>query len=584
MRTEKLVSNHLAVSKLLSCTAVATLLCGVAVAGEENPSAQSAPAANAALEVLRQINHNPAVSHSAAARNEALLVTGSVVKSNGADRVLYHLPATGQGLQLDGESDSKEWPLYIAQEQLSGRVSLHLGYINAVSVMPEASYLAIEVNGVMIGKHAIQSPNRTRVLKINIPTNILVPGHNLVRVSARQRHRVDCSIKATHELWTRIDPAKTGIVYSSGNSVLKSMASIAALARNKAGQVKIRLLAPHVNDRDQVQRLMLLGQEAAIYSEFQNPLVEVAAVPGQGPGLDIYTGSLSNLRRIAPDYASAVRNNNSLQILSSNGKERLALILITGEVTSDKDFDRFKLNLKSLLPEKRKMGSRQGLAAVNRLGNSVVTEGKNVSFSSLGLSSEEFDGHLYRRTLQLNLPSDYFAADYNQAEMHLAIGYAAGLNNDNKFVIRVNGATVTGFALSKSNGHVFKNKMLRLPLSSFKPGVNRIELEAQLANSDDRACSPLAQISGTKRFVMSGKSYIQFPRLAHLARLPDLSGTISAGFPYVVDGVAQPTVISVPNAGYAELSAAAGFATRLAVKSKRALEGQVHFIFMSRKT
>lgn len=569
--------NRLAVTKLLSCTMLVTLLCGVASAGESDPFPTSGPGADAALEVLRQINHNPAVSHSIEARNEALLTTGSVVKSNGTDRVLYHLPATGQGMQLDGESDSKEWPLYIAREQLSGKVSLHLGYVNAVSVMPEASYLAVEINGVMIGKHAIQSPDRTRVLTINIPTNILVPGHNSVRVSARQRHRVDCSIKATHELWTRIDPAKTGVVYSSGNSVLKSLGSVAALARNKAGQVKMRLLAPHANDREQVQRLMLMGQEAAIYAEFENPQVEVASVPGQGPGLDIYTGSLNDLRRIAPEYASAIRNNNSLQILSSDGKERLALILITGEVTSDKNFDRFKTIMSSMFPKKSKLGSRQGLAAVNRLGNKVITEGEKVSFSRLGLPSEEFDGHLYRRSMQVNLPSDYFAADYNQAEMHLAIGYAAGLNQNNKFIVRVNGVTATGFALSKFNGHVFQNKMLRLPLSSFKPGVNQIELEAQLANASDKSCDPVAQITGTKRFVMSGKSYIQFPRLAHLARLPDLSGTISAGFPYMVEGVAQPTVISVPSGGYTELSAAAGFTTRLAIKSGQALDFKLRY-------
>lgn len=525
-----------------------------------------------ALEMLRAINKNPEIHTSLKARNEAVLTTGSIVRSRGKDRVLYHLPATVQGQRFKGETAAKDWAVYIAQEQLRGDVTLRLAYQNAVSVMPEASHLSVEINGVMVGKRAIQSPDGADVVSFDIPSHILVPGYNAVRVVTRQRHRVDCSIDATHELWTDLDAARSGFVFEQGNSALNSLDSIAAIARNKGGQVKLRLLTGADRSTAQVGRTMLLAQHTAVYSDFGHPEVEVADNVGRGPGLDIYAGTLSDLHKLAPAYASAVQSNKALQILSRDGDERVALILLTDGANNGASMEAFKQRLATLFPERPPRGSAQGLGIIETQRSTHVSEGKRLPFETMGLQGEEFDGRLYRKSFMVNLPSDYLSADYNQAEINLAMGYAAGLKRDNKFIIRVNGVTVTGFSLSKPSGHVYDNKMLRVPLSAFRPGANTVEFEAQLANAGDGSCAPQQQISDAKRFVLSGKSSIRFPRLAHLARLPDLAGTVSAGFPYVVGGIAQPTVIAVPNPGYGELSTAATFATGLAVKAGTALD------------
>ncbi len=527
-----------------------------------------------ALEVLRKLKRNPSIAHSMDARNDALLTTGSVVKDKGLDRVLYHLPANEQGLRLGGETAAKEWPVYIARQQLDGPVTFRLAYKNAVSVMPEASNIAIEVNGVMVGKRPIQSPNRSHTLSFNVPNHILVPGYNSVRVLARQRHRVDCSIDATHELWTDIDPTRTGFVFGKGNSALNSLDAIAALARSKGGQIRLRVMSGDMSDPHHVGRAILLAQHTAVYADFQNALVEVADGQGRGPGLDIFTGTSQQLAAIAPQYAKAVRDNSSLQILSRDGDERVAIILLTDAAMEEAQF---RKKLAMTFPKRTARGSAQGLQAAARARSNSVAEGQAVSFENLGFQSEEFDGRLFRKSMQVSLPSDYFAADYNQAEMHLATGYSAGLDRNNKFIIRVNGVTVTGFALSKASGHVFKNKMLRLPLSAFRPGTNEVELEVQLAKSTDGECAPRAQIGDTKRFVISGKSTLSFPRLAHLAKLPDLAGTVTSGFPYIIAGKAQPTLISVPNPGRGDLSAAASLATQIAVKAGVPLDFELSY-------
>ncbi|MEL7272887.1 MAG: cellulose biosynthesis cyclic di-GMP-binding regulatory protein BcsB [Pseudomonadota bacterium] len=555
--------------------AVATLMASTTYSSAT--LAEGAKSLEPAVEMLRAIHRNPEISRSLRARNEALLTTGSIVRSRGKDRVLYHLPATVQGQRFAGETASKDWAVYIAQEQLRGDVTLRLAYQNAVSVMPEASHLAVEINGVMVGKRAIQSPGGADVVSFDVPSHILVPGYNAVRIVTRQRHRVDCSIDATHELWTDLDAARSGFVFEQGNSALNSLDSIAAIARNKAGQVKLRLLAGAERSTDQVGRTMLLAQHTAVYSDFDHPEVEVADSVGRGPGLDVFAGSLSDLHKLAPAYAKVVQQNKALQILSRDGDERVALILLTDAAAEGADMDAFKARLAQLFPQRPARGSAQGLAIIENQRSTKVSEGDRLPFASLGLQSQEFDGRLYRKSFSVNLPSDYLSADYDQAEINLAMGYAAGLGRDNKFIIRVNGVTVTGFALSKPSGHVYDNKMLRVPLSAFQPGANSVEFEAQLAKADDAGCAPQQQIANAKRFVLSGQSSIRFPRLAHLARLPDLSGTVSAAFPYVVGGKAQPTVIAVPNPGFGELSTAATFATGLAVKARKPLDFTLHY-------
>ena len=564
------MNKYQSVGYLPGLTALAaSLLATTALAGESTDGR--------ALEILRKINENPAIAHSLQARNHALLVTGSIVKSDGKERVLYHLPATGQGMRLRGESASKTWPVQIAQAQLEGAVELRLAYLNAVSVMPEASKIGLEVNGVMIGTRPIQSPNRSKTLRFKIPNHILVPGYNAIRVFARQRHRVDCSINATHELWTDIDASKTGLVFSRGNSVLNTLDSIAALARNKAGQVGIQILANESREATQIERTMLLAQHAAIYADFDQAQMEVASHQGKGPGLDIFSGSFAELRAIAPEYANAAQNSSGLQILSRDGDERIALILIDNFAGGTKSGAEFSKKLARMFPARHARGSVQGINAARLTHAKGISEGGIVRFHDLGLQSEEFSGRLYRRSFQVNLPSDYFSADYDRAEINLATAYTAGLKSDNKFIIRVNGVTATGFSIGKPDGHVYKNKMLRLPLSAFQPGVNTVEIEAQLAKTSDAECSPTAQLTDDKRFAISGNSTIKFPRLAHLARLPDLAGTVTAGFPYVIAGKARPTVISVPNPSYAELSAAAGFATQIAIKSGVPLNFSLHY-------
>ena len=113
---------------------------------------------------------------------------------------------------LDGEDDVAHFTFHLSGAQAAAGGKLRLAYQNAVSVLPDTSAMDVEVNGKEAGGFAIRSPNGFLEEGLSIPSALLKPGRNVVRLRARQHHRVDCSLDATYELWTRLDPAKTGFV------------------------------------------------------------------------------------------------------------------------------------------------------------------------------------------------------------------------------------------------------------------------------------------------------------------------------------------------------------------------------------
>lgn len=125
-------------------------------------------------------------------------------------------PALSTGLRLAGEESSLQWPVFLTETQARERLRLRVGYLAAISVVPDASFLTATVNGVAIGRSEIKAPGAIRILEFDIPADLLKPGYNAVAISGVQRHRVDCSLDATYELWTQIDPAWTGLVAPPG--------------------------------------------------------------------------------------------------------------------------------------------------------------------------------------------------------------------------------------------------------------------------------------------------------------------------------------------------------------------------------
>lgn len=115
--------------------------------------------------------------------------------------------------------------MYLTPEQAAAKASFTFAYQNAIVVAPEASALTVYLNNRPIGQQRVGSPDGSSAVTFEVPPGLLQPGANLVTFEADQRHRTDCSIQSTYELWSNIDPAGTYLSFAGSEAAQLSSAT-----------------------------------------------------------------------------------------------------------------------------------------------------------------------------------------------------------------------------------------------------------------------------------------------------------------------------------------------------------------------
>jgi hypothetical protein len=205
--------------------------------------------------------------------------TPSATPQQAAGSLLRRLPPLSNGSRLSGEEASLSAPVYVTRKQADAKARFRLGTLSSVSVLPESGTLTVSLNGVNIKALPAGAAYGLRVTEFDVPEGLLRQGWNSVGIAAHHRHRVDCSVDATEELWTRVDPAETGLMFADGTAGFPDPADIAAVGPRPDGVVPIgimldgqRLLRPEAVERigRAVQGVALAGRFAQSVVEFEN--------------------------------------------------------------------------------------------------------------------------------------------------------------------------------------------------------------------------------------------------------------------------------------------------------------------------
>lgn len=474
----------------------------------------------------------------------------AVARANALDpsQVLRRLPVTARAPRLAGEIDTLEWPVYLTEADVSGPVMLRLTYRSAVSVMPEASRLRITVNGRTLEPRRLESAPNRRVVDIELPAAAVVAGWNAVRIAAEQRHRVDCSLASTYELWTEIDESASGLVTLAARAPMRHVGDIATALPDATGATRIRLVVSRQASAEEIGVASQAANTVALIGGFQHPLVEVAAELGSGPGIDVVMGS----RR---EGVSIERSPEGRPVVSIGGTTRTE----------------WQQGVDALIAQlTQRPGAEEGLTALGRVGGHRVQSGQAVSFADVGQDNAEFGGRVFRTAMDVVLPADFFPAAYGKARVRLAGGYRDGLDTSARIVVRVNGEISAGLPLAQPSGELFRDRSIALPLFDFRPGPNRIEIDAQLPAAADRDCDTLSQVDQPARFLFLNQTTVEFPALARATRYPDLAATAGGA---VREGLA----VHVPHPDADSVSAAATLMARFSLTAGKPLAGRFLF-------
>ena len=485
------------------------------------------------------------------------------------DLMLHRFGSGAHRLMFSGETDGRAFPIFLTGSEARARAHIHITYTNAVSVMSEASRMRISVNDVVVSETPIASPaaEDPQTLDVDLPTSLLEPGYNAVKIEVQQRHRVDCSIAATYELWTQIDPASSGLTFDGLTpEPIGDLAELPALAPAADGTVALRLVVPKGIDASGLERLMRVAESVALRGHFTHPVVDVVGAPVEKPGLDIVVGTTDDLK--AANLTDVLPEEDQLVALRAGQTPGHSILVLSGQSAADVD-----AAMASLLPAPGtdpSFGTPAGLKAVALMGGRPVEGGSVLNLRDLGVSSQEFSGRLFRAGFDLLMPPDFYAADYGKMTLLIDAGYASGLDKSSQILVRVNDRDAASRQLANSAGDVFRDRPITVPLSNLRPGFNHVEIEAELGNPADKSCDASVLMSGKKRFVLLDESTVELPSIARIAHMPSLSATAGSGFPYV--GRVAEGEIDLPHPDADTVGAAATFLARAAVRGRRSTD------------
>lgn len=478
-----------------------------------------------------------------------------VAQLSAATPILRFMPSTLDGFKLSGEIGDLRWPIYLSATQAESPLRFRIGYVSAVSILPEASTLEVKINDQTIGTETIDAPQSTRIVEFPVPFGLTQRGYNSVSVSVQQRHRVDCSVAATYELWTKIDPAETGFVLPGDSGGIRDLSDLPALLPKADGTLPIHILLAGKTNPAHLSRLILATEQLALVGRFLQPAVDFSSAGADPFGVNLAVGTRATLARV-PEIAGSLGDAGPmLKVLASRTGKR-PTILVTG--SSDADLDRAIAALGEVMPAS---GTPSGLLAAVNYPAFRTEGGEALPVRSLGVHSQDFNGRFFRKSFNFNLPSDFLASDYGRGTFDLAGGYSANLARGAQVRVDLNGRNAGNIELPYKNGDVFRHNQLFLPLSLMRPGLNRIDVFAETAKLEDAACAA----SDEKRFLFLDRTEIVLPTLARVERFPDLSLTTSGGLPFA-DGKAR---LVVPKPDRDATAAALSLVARAAVSARK---------------
>jgi hypothetical protein len=477
---------------------------------------------------------------------------------------MRHLTNNIQGFRLTGEIGQSEWPMYLTEAQTRRKLSFKIGYLAAISVMPEASRLTLTINDSVVGRVNIIGTRGVRTASFDVPQGLLKSGFNSIRISAEQRHRVDCSLKATYELWTQIDPSQTGLLMQRADSGVQTIGDLAALPVDEQGSLPIRAITPARASMGSVERAIRAVQMISLAGRFAQPVVDFGSMAQGDFGLNLAMGPISQLSAQLDGLAIGPVLGPRVVVVPMNNGLRTTVV-VTGRDDEEVDEALQQFGVAAAMK-----GSPEGLRAAAAFPGFRMEGGQRAKLRELGISSQEFSGRLFRAAFNVILPPDFYSADYAKAFLDMAGGYAGGLTKEAQIIVSVNGRNAVNFKLAKSSGEAFKHNPMPLPLGSMRPGLNRIEIEAHLPMVSDVACDPLATVTGAKRFLFLDATEIELPQIARIARMPDLAVTATGAFPYG-HGQNRPT-LAVLSPTRETVSAAATLAAHLAIAAGRPID------------
>ncbi len=474
-------------------------------------------------------------------------------------------------LGMDGEYDRRSWSVYLTPEQAAAPATFNFSYQNAIVVAPEASQFTILINNRVIGEQRVGSPDGASAVSLSVPPRLLQPGANLLTIEAVQRHRTDCSVQSTYELWSDIDPAQTFLSFTGEEAAkFSSTDAIRAIGVDAAGQTTFNFVVPALEQPGTTKPLLRLAQGLSILSSMPNQTMSFTtdSLPPSSPGrLTVLVGTPSDLQPLFAVPAAA--QTAALATFAIDPRSGAPVLLVTGP-----SWAAISTAVDTIVSttDRAVSTSRDALATQRWTAPDapLLFSDRTVAFSQLGVKSTEFSGRRFRTGFNIAVPADFYANAYGEATVLLDAAYTQNVLPGSHIDVYVNGNIASTLPITTTGGGIFRHLPIRVTMRHFKPGLNTVSLEAILLTKDDDACVPGTTASAGPRFALFDTSEFHMPDFARVGQRPNLAALAGTGYPY--GRAASPTPIFIDRVDADTLSATATLLAQMALVAGRPID------------
>lgn len=492
---------------------------------------------------------------------------GAAAKTAAAGFRRYLLPIEDFGLA--GEIQRRSWSVYLTPEQAASNATLQLGFQNAIFVAPEASHLRVVINDVGVLDQTVNAPDSVVDVSAPLPANLLRAGANTIRFETDLRHRTDCTIQSTYDLWVDIDPARTFLAFQNQDARLpRRPEDVRAIGLDATAKTTFNIVVPVGDLGPASAPLIKLSEGLALIADMPNQSFAVtqASIPASADGaLTLIVGPAEELASFMPQLPALASREPTLSFIDLPGTSGRALLL-SGPTWRDVETAIQRI----IEPTDRPLAifrSELSNPAWRVPGAPLLFSKASIPFSALGVASQEFAGRRFRTEFTVAVPQDFYAQAYGEAQILFDAGYTKDVQPGSHLDIYVNDNIATTLPIGGSSDVLLERYPVRVTMRNFKPGSNTIAVEAVLQTAGDAACLPGTSAGTTRRFALFDSSSFEMPDFARVSQRPNLAATQGTGYPY--SRSAKPVPLFIDRAGPESLSAASTLLARMSVAGGR---------------
>ncbi len=503
---------------------------------------------------------SPAVS-AAAAGAEA---SGQPPATPRIDRFLV----AASDLRFEGEIGRRKWGFALTNEQARRPATLAVALNSSIYVAPEDSRLRITINDRLVVDEPLAAHEKPAVIKTPVPADTLKPGANVIAVDVTQRHRTDCTIQSTYDLWTEIDGPGTGLIFDGADpTMLAGLDDLPAVGFDGTGTTNIRLIVPGGERAFAEPDLAKLVQAIALRGGFRQPVVTVDDGTTDGPPagtLRLAVGSARELAALIPGLPTDAALAPTVGFAGVPGTA--PTLIVSGPTWTD---------VKAAMGYISDPVSRPPDVARATIDTTpwllppvpMIVSDRTLTLSDLDVKTVEFSGRRFHTEFYVGLPADFYSEAYGEATLYLDAAYTDAVRPGSHVDVYVNGFVAANTPLTSRNGDILQHLPIKVAMTDFRPGVNKITIEAILDTEADTLCAPGSAAGGPDRFALFDTSAFHMPGFGRISRWPDLSALVGAGAPYAES--TTPVQIILGRSEPAVYSAALTFLARLAISAAR---------------